>query len=264
MSQNVQAVPAEDTDILASVPHWLGAVGAATILTGLVFFATRAYRGDASTVSRLVTLLTLYLLSALVFALGAWVERRPGLRGGYSLSLMAGALAAACFTTYAAHAVPALRVVGNRWLATALMAVPVAIALAIAKRRREPGLALLAFLLALYADVVAGVSSFTLVSNVVLAAGAFLFAVRNAWSPGAHLLLIATYATFAVRFLLSDGWLAFPGYPSLGIFARAAGLLLVYFLLFAAPVVVGTRFCAATRPRRMSLFGPSTRFCDDV
>ena len=45
------------------------------------------------------------------------------------------------------------------------MAVPVAIALAIAKRRREPGLALLAFLLALYTDVVSGVSSFTLVET---------------------------------------------------------------------------------------------------
>lgn len=231
------AVPADGP---SGIPYALGGLGAAIVLTGLVFFATHAYGSGAGMGRRLATLGILYAASGAFFVLGLWLERRPGLRGGYSMAVVAGALAAVYYTTYAAHFVPALQVIRSPLVAAVLLLACAAGMLWFARRRRSRSLAVLAVLLALYASLIPPVGSFTLVSNAILAGAAFLFLVRNGWSPLPLALVAITYLTFAVRHLYRDDWVAFPLYLGVDAFLRAAVLLALYWALFTAPILLST------------------------
>lgn len=248
-----------ETDVARPIPYWLGGLGAAVVLTGLVFFASRAYRTDAGTAGRLAVLALLYTVAAGVFFLGRFLERRPGLRGGYSLALTAGALAAIYYTTYAAHFVPSLRVVRSPVLGVVLLLACAAGTLWLARQRRSRAMAVLAVLLAMYTSLVPPLGSFTLASNAVLAAAAFLFLVRNGWRPLSLAMVAVTYLAFASWVLYRDGWIVFPLYLSAAAFGGLAALILLYWALFTAPLLLSLE-ASFTERRRAAFLALNTGF----
>lgn len=209
--------------------YWLVRIGAVMILTGLVFFGNLAYQklGAGGKVA------LLYLASGLLLGAGAWWQRKTVKESlqNFAQVLFAGGLAAVYFTTYAAHHLPALRVIENSLLDGALLLGWAGYIAWIADRRKSELLALFATGLAYYTSVITPVGSFTLYSNLVLTITAVVFLVRNRWAGLSWASLIATYAAYAWwRFYHGgEGWRWATPDEGLGF---GASFLFGYWLIF--------------------------------
>jgi uncharacterized membrane protein len=209
--------------------YWLVRIGAVLILTGLVFFGNLAYQklGAGGKVA------LLYLASSLMLGAGDWWQRKTVKESLHNFAqvLFAGGLAAVYFTTYAAHHVPALRVIENALLDGALLLGWAGYIAWVADRRKSELLALFATGLAYYTSVITPVGSFTLFSNLVLTITAVVFLVRNRWAGLSWASLIATYAAYAWwRFYHGgEGWRWATPDEGLGF---GASFLFSYWLVF--------------------------------
>ena len=209
--------------------YWLVRIGAVLILTGLVFFGNLAYQnmGAGGKVA------LLYLASGLMLGAGAWWQRKTVKDSlqNYAQVLFAGGLAAVYFTTYAAHHIPALRVIESTLLDGALLLGWAGFIVWVADRRKSELLALFATGLAYYTSVITPVGQFTLYSNLVLTITAVVFLVRNRWAGLSWASLIATYAAYAWwRFYHGgEGWRWATPDEGLGF---GASFLFSYWLIF--------------------------------
>lgn len=209
--------------------YWLVRIGAVLILTGLVFFGNLAYQkmGAGGKVA------LLYLASGLLLGAGAWWQRKTVSESLHNFAqvLFAGGLAAVYFTTYAAHHVPALQVIGSALLDGALLLGWAGYIAWIADRRKSELLALFATGLAYYTSIITPVGNFTLYSNLVLTITAVFFLVRNRWAGLSWASLIATYAAYAWwRFYHGgEGWRWASPDEGLGL---GASFLFSYWLVF--------------------------------
>ncbi|MGC3957144.1 MAG: DUF2339 domain-containing protein [Verrucomicrobiota bacterium] len=209
--------------------YWLVRIGAVLILTGLVFFGNLAYQkmGAGGKVA------LLYLASGLLLGAGAWWQRKAANKSLHNFAqvLFAGGLAAVYFTTYAAHHVPALQIIGSALLDGALLLGWAGYIAWIADRRKSELLALFATGLAYYTSIITPVGNFTLYSNLVLTLTAVFFLVRNRWAGLSWASLIATYAAYAWwRFYHGgEGWRWASPDEGLGF---GASFLFSYWLVF--------------------------------
>ncbi len=209
--------------------YWLVRIGAVLILTGLVFFGNLAYQnmGAGGKVA------LLYLASGLMLGAGAWWQRKTVKESlqNFAQVLFAGGLAAVYFTTYAAHHIPALRVIENALLDGALLLCWAGFIAWIADRRKSELLALFATGLAYYTSVITPVGEFTLYSNLVLTVTSVVFLVRNRWAGLSWASMIATYAAYAWwRFYHGgEGWRWATPDEGLGF---GASFLFSYWLIF--------------------------------
>jgi hypothetical protein len=189
--------------------YWLVRIGIVLVLTALAFFGNYAYHNFVVRLGAGGKLALLYLASGTLLGLGAWWQRKaakPGLNN-YGQVLFAGGLAAVYFTTYAAHYVPNLRVLASPTLAGTLLLAWASFIVWIADRRKSQVLALFAVGLAYYTSVITRVGDFTLYSNLILAAAAVYFLVRNRWASLSVASLAGTYAAYAFwRFLHGTEW----------------------------------------------------------
>lgn len=213
--------------------YWLVRIGAVLILTGLTFFGNLAYQNMGATGK----VLLLYLASGLLLGAGAWWQRKSAKESlqNYAQVLFAGGLAAVYFTTYAAHHLPALRVIHSAILDGALLLGWAAFIAWIADRRKSELLALFATGLAYYTSIITPVTGFTLYSNLVLTLAALFFLVRNRWAGLSWASLIATYAAYAWwRFYHGvEGWRW--ARPDEGLWLGAS-FLFSYWLIFTVAV----------------------------
>jgi uncharacterized membrane protein len=209
--------------------YWLVRIGAVLILTGLVFFGNLAYQ-KMGAVGKVALL---YLASGLLLGAGAWWQRKTVKASlqNFAQVLFAGGLAAVYFTTYAAHHVPALRVIESALLDGALLLGWAGYIGWIADRQKSELLALFATGLAYYTSVISPVGSFTLFSNLVLTITAVFFLTRNRWAGLSWASLIATYAAYAWwRFYHGgEGWRWASPDEGLGF---GASFLFSYWLVF--------------------------------
>jgi uncharacterized membrane protein len=217
--------------------YWLVRIGIVMVLTGLVFFANLAYHKVILGLSPAGKVSLLYLASGLLLGAGAWWQRkaaRESLRN-YAQVLFAGGLAAVYFTTYAAYHVPKLQVITSASLDGALLLAWAGFIAWIADRRKSELLALFAVGLAYYTSVITPVEKFTLYSNLLLAATAVFFLVRNRWAGLSWASLIATYASYAFwRFYHGgEGWRW--ATPNEGLWFGAS-FLFSYWLIFTIAV----------------------------
>lgn len=209
--------------------YWLVRIGAVLILTGLAFFGNLAYQnmGAGGKVA------LLYLASGLMLGAGAWWQRKSVNESlqNYAQVLFAGGLAAVYFTTYAAHHIPALRVIENGLVDGVLLLGWAGFIAWIADRRKSELLALFATGLAYYTSIITPVGQFTLYSNLVLTLAAVVFLVRNRWAGLSWASLIATYASYAWwRFYHGgEGWRWATPDEGLGF---GASFLFGYWLIF--------------------------------
>ncbi len=135
--------------------------------------------------------LMLYLGSGLLFGLGKLFEKKLQ---QFARPVMAGGLALAFLTSYAAHFVPATACL-SLTTALILMLVSAGAMLACAERWRSEPTAALALLLGHAAVFIAGQDSgtFTVVAILMLSAIAFVLGLRHQWMP---LNLVAVFAAF--------------------------------------------------------------------
>jgi uncharacterized membrane protein len=188
---------------------WLVRIGIVMLLTALVFFGNYAYHNFIGMIGPAGKVSLLYLASALLLGAGAWWQRKAGQESlkNYAQVLFGGGLAAVYFTTYAAHHIETLRVIGSALLDGALLLAWAGFMVWIADRKKSEVLALFAVLLAYYTAAITRIGSFTLYSNLVLAVAAVFFLVRNRWAALSFASLVATYAAYAFwRFFNGIDW----------------------------------------------------------
>ncbi len=214
--------------------YWLVRVGIVMLLTGLAFFANYAYHHIVGKLGPVGKISLLYLACGLLLGAGAWWQRR-GVKDSlknYAQVLFAGGLAAVYFTTFAAHHIPPLRVIGNAVVDGTLLLAWAGVIAWIADRRQSEVMALFAVGLAFFTSVITRVGEFTLYSNLILTAAAVVFLVRNRWATLSFASLITSYAGYAFwRFLQTDGWRWATPDENLGL---GAGFLACYWLVFTA------------------------------
>ena len=220
---------------LLRVGRALGASGMAVVIAALVCFVTRAFPPGAGVAMRLVTLSGLLVACAIVFAAALRGSRLAGVPSGGALPVAAGAIAGACFTLHAAHAVPSLRVIDSPLVGGALVAAAAFAGALAARRHRARPLAGLAALLALVAVLLPPASAAAPVSAAILVVAAFTLVVPDAWRTVPQAMLVLAYAGYAVQRLFRDGWIVVP-YPSREDAFVAGALLALLAAAFAWPV----------------------------
>jgi uncharacterized membrane protein len=189
--------------------YWLVRIGIVMLLTGLVFFATYAYKNFIGKLGPAEKVSLLYLASGGLLAAGAWWQRKAAKESlrNYGQVLFAGGLAAVYFTTYAAYHVEQLQIIRNAGLDGVLLLIWAGFMVWVADRKKSEVLALFAVGLAYYTSIITHVGHFTLYSNLVLTVAAVFFLVRNRWAGLSFASLAATYAAYAFwRFFNGTEW----------------------------------------------------------
>ena len=216
--------------------YWLSRVGIVALITGIAYLITYHF-GELGVFVRVVLG---YVLSAGLGAFGLWLSKRYSLFGRI---VFGGGLALAYFVTYALHFIPSVRVIDSQALALVLLAGLVVGIVIIAHRMHSETVAGIALFLGLHTGMLSEITSFTLMSTTLLAAGALFFLVKNRWVIVPLSSLVAVYSTH-VNWALRSGTLA-PGAPSSERLALSLGFLAVYFLLFSVALLA--------RPRELSV-----------
>lgn len=214
--------------------YWLVRAGIVMLLTGLAFFANFAYHHVVPKLGPGGKIALLYLASGLLLGAGAWWQRRSVKESlkNYGQVLFAGGLAAVYFTTYAAHHIPPLCIIGSALLDGLLLLAWAGFIAFLADRRKSEVMALFAVGLAFYSSVITHVGEFTLYSNFILTIAAVVFLVRNRWVGLSFASLATSYAGYIFwRFLHEDGWRWAAPDENLWL---GAGFLASYWLVFTA------------------------------
>jgi uncharacterized membrane protein len=211
---------------------WLVRIGIVMVLTALVFLANYAYKTWIVDMGPAAKVGLLYFAGAALLGVGGWLYRKYEALKNYAQVLIAGGLAEVYFTTYAAHHLSFLKVIESPVLDAVLLLIWAGIIVAIADWKKSEVMALLAIVLSYYDAIITKVGLFTLSSNLILAAAAVVFLVRNRWAATSLASLIATYAGYAFwRFLGPRGWHGAGAEEGLwtGVF-----FLMCYWLIFTA------------------------------
>jgi len=199
------------------------------LLTGLVLLGNLAYQSFIAHFGAVGKLAVMYLGGAALLAVGFWLERRMEKVRNYARVLMAGGAATIYYTTYAAHFVASLRVIESPLLAGSLLLGLAGAFAWFAERRRAPGIAFTAILLAYYTSAINPAAPFTLFSNVLLAALAAFLLIRHQWFGISWLALVGSYASFLYwRLQTGDSADFWSGH----------GFLAAYWLIFTLAVFV--------------------------
>jgi uncharacterized membrane protein len=225
--------PAPQRDLEAHVgTYWLSRLGIVALIIGIAYLITYHF-GALGVLARVGAG---YLLSAGLGAFGLWLSRKHSLFGRI---VFGGGLALAYFVTYALHFIPAVRVIDSEVLALVLLAGFVVAIVTIAHRMQSETVAGIALFLGLHTGMISDITSFTLMSTTLLAAGALFFLVRNRWVIVPLSSLVAVYSTHVV-WAVRTGHMA-PGAPEGDRLALSLGFLALYFLLFSVALLVRPR-----------------------
>jgi hypothetical protein len=216
--------------------YWFVRAGIVMVLTALVFFGNLAYQRYITKLGPGGKITLMYLASGLLLGAGAWWQRKAArdTLKNYAQVLFAGGLAAVYFTTYAAYHIEPLRIIGSATLDGALLFGWAAFMVWIADRKKSEVLALFAIGLAYYTSIITRVGYFTLYSNLLLAAAAVFFLVRNRWTALSFGSLAATYTAYAFwRFFDGSAWRW--AMPDQGLWT-GAWFLAAYWVIFTTAV----------------------------
>lgn len=155
-------------------------------------------------------------ISAAMLATGVVLERRDDYRN-YAHGLVAGGWAAAYFTAYAMHALPAARIVTSPLVGAICLIAIAAGMIAHSLRFRSQTVTALAYVVAYVTLALTPLSQFSLVASVPLAISLLVVAQRLGWAGISGLGLVSTYGIFVLRGRLfapgaaddASGWVSF-------------------------------------------------------
>lgn len=228
--------------------YWLVRIGMVMLLTAFVFFGYYAYEHYVPLLGPAAKLAMLYAASGVLLAVGGWCwwRGKETLRN-YGQVMFAGGLAAVYFTTYAAHYLPAVRVIESPLVDGILLLAWATLITGLAHRWKSEVLALFAVGLAYYTSAITTVGLFTLYSNLLLTAAAVFFLLRNRWARVSYLSLAATYASFFFwSYIYRNG---FSAHKVLEHFWTGNLFVFSYWLLFTAAALLSRHGQLSDRAR---------------
>jgi hypothetical protein len=184
--------------------RWLARIGVVFALLTLIFFSVVAYKDLYHYLGPWSKLGILTLVSGGLFGAGLWIERKSRDLVVYGRTLAGGGLACLYYTLYGASYVEPLKVIHDPLLGGFLLLVWSAGVLYLAEQRKSELLSIFAISLAYFSSAITPVGGFTMAADLILAATAVAFLVRNAWTGLSYLCLVGTYLGF-VRQIFPGG-----------------------------------------------------------
>ncbi|MCE5307811.1 MAG: DUF2339 domain-containing protein [Acidobacteriales bacterium] len=196
---------------------WLNKLGVLVTVVGLALFLSYSlsHMGPAGRVA------AGYTLGLAMLGSGVALERRPRYLI-YGRGLIGGGWAAVYFTSYAAHALDAARVIPDPRAGAVLLAVVSAAMVVHAMRYRSQTVTGLAYFVGFITLSITPVTAFSVAALVPLAASLAYLSFRFSWNRIAIGGAMGTYVVFLVNAARSTG----------GSLAAAQTLLVVYWLVF--------------------------------
>ncbi len=185
--------PARDWEALIG-GDWANKAGVAVLVVGLALFLqySLTHLGPAGRVG------LGYLLGLSLLGVGLALENRDRWRN-YARGLIGGGWAAVYFTSYAAHALPAARVIDNPVTASLLL-LGVALCMVVhSLRYRSQTVTGLAYFVTFGTLALTPLSAFAVVAVIPLAASLIYAARRFAWFPMMALGQIAVYVLYLIH-----------------------------------------------------------------
>jgi len=185
--------------------RWLARIGVVFALLTLIFFSVVAYKDYYRYLGPWSKLGILTLVSGGLFGAGLWIERKSRDLVVYGRTLAAGGLACLYYTLYGATYVQQLQVIHDPLFGGFLLLAWSGGVLYLAEQRKSELLSIFAISLAYFSSAITPVGGFTMAADLILAATAVAFLVRNAWTGLSYLCLLGTYLGFVRQ--------VFPGGP---------------------------------------------------
>jgi len=196
---------------------WMNKVGVLVLVIGIALFVaySLSHLGPAGRV-------VLGFAGSLAMLAGGVVLERRAPYVIYARGLIGGGWAALYFTTYAAHAIEAARVLSDPFTAAVLLAAVAAGMILHSLRYRSEAVTALAYFLGFIALAITPLTAFTVAALIPLAASLLYVAHRFSWNSMAAGGLLATYGVYLASVAHAVG----------GSLAAGQSVLFVYWLLF--------------------------------
>jgi hypothetical protein len=175
-----------------------------------------------------------------IVCLGERMERKGGASLFFGRAIAAMALAWLYLTAYAAYYYEPLRVIRSPLIAGFLLLLWSIYVLLLAERKKSQILALFAITLAYVSTAINPVGAFTMAADLILAATAVVFLLRNGWAAVPTFSLIGTYLALLRRLVVDEnGDLVLDTSRTLPFWPHAIYLIGAW-LIFTAAIILTT------------------------
>jgi hypothetical protein len=176
--------------------------------------------------------------SIVVVILGDRLERKGGASLIFGRTLMAMALAWLYLTAYAAYFYEPLRVISSPLVAGFLLILWSIYVLLLAERKKSQLLATFSITLAYVSTAINPVGMFTMGADLILAATAVVFLLRNGWAIVPTFSLVGTYVALLRRLVVDEnGEIVFDTRGSLPFWPHAIYLIFAWLIFTTAAIL---------------------------
>jgi hypothetical protein len=219
----------------AKIESWISGYGFArlgiiSLVTGVAFLVADSYAWLGAPLKILLG----YTIAAAFIAAGRTFLKKPL---ALAQILVAGGLGVAYYTTYAMHYVPSARLIASPIVGLLLLAAMVLVIIIVAHRMQSETVAGVALFLGLHTGMVSPITSFTLLSSVLLAGGAAFFLAKNRWVYVPVSTLLAVYATHLL-WILGNPMISNGSSHDLGHFSTSVLFASLYFVTFSIALLL--------------------------
>ena len=216
--------------------RWLVRIGAlfGVIVLALIFASPRvqAFLGHAGLLAMSAA------ASMAVVILGDRMDRPGAPSRFFGRAILATALAWLYLTAYGATFHEPLRVIGSPLPGGILLSACAIYGLLLAERKNSQFLALISITLAYVSTAINPVGAFTMGTDLVLAAVAVVFLLRNGWAAVAAFSLVGTYLALLHRLVIDEyGEFVIDTRDSLHFWPSAVYLVLAWLIFTAATIL---------------------------
>ena len=227
---------------------WLVRIGIVILLTGLVFLGNFAWKEIVAKVGPAGKLAVLYAAGLALGGIGFLVKRKRSELATYGKVLIGGGIATIYYTTYAAHFVEPLRVIGSPLVGGVLLLTLAVAIVWLADCLRSQAVAAITIVLGFYTAAINPIAQFSLFSNLVLSVMAIALLVRRRWVSVSLVSMVGSYLAYAFWRLQSTGTLWIDPIADQPVFWTALLFPACYWLVFTIAVFLGRTRAAKAQP----------------
>ena len=232
-----EVTPVDGAGLEMQFGRWLARIGVVFALFTLIFFSVLVHDTLYKHLGPWGKLTALALVSGGLIGAGLRLEKRDSKMLVYGRTLAGGGMACLYYTLYGATYVPQLQVISSPLLGGFLLLAWSAGVLMLAERRKSELLSIFAISLAYVSSAITPGNGFTMTADLILAATAVIFQLRNAWTGLSYLCLIGTYAGFVRQAVNVRGPFDFDWVGTLD-FWPAAVYLTGAWLIFSSAILL--------------------------
>jgi len=240
ISQALPPIPPPKPSLEFQFGRWLTRIGAVLLVLSLVVFATwiDVTYHIHERLGAFGKLGIMGLVSVFVTALGQRMERKKPHLIFFGRTIMAAGLAGLYVTIYSAYYSNTLRVIHSALFAGVLLLLWSIYVLLHAERNKSQTLGIFAITLAYVSTAINPIGMFTMGADLILAATAVVFLLRNGWATLSTFSLIGTYAALLRRLVIDEnGEFVFDTNGSLLFWPHAIYLVGAWFIFTGAVVL---------------------------